>query len=110
MSDMDANAPLQADWKFGMFRIVAFIEGITTLALFLIAMPIKYALGDPLWVSVVGPIHGYAFVAYVMMVPLALSGRGWTGRDIARVFLAALIPFGTFANDPWLKRRHADQV
>ena len=110
MSDTSVKAEAQggSDWKFGLFRAVALVEGITTLALFLRAIPIKYALGDPSWVQVMGPVHGYAFAAYVVMVPVALSGRDWSGRDIARVFLAAVVPFGTFANDGWLKRRYAE--
>ena len=43
---------------FTAFRIVAIVEGITTLALFFVAMPIKYMLHDPLWVQIVGPLHG----------------------------------------------------
>jgi hypothetical protein len=37
------------------------------------------------------------------------AGGGWRPRDMARVGLVALLPLGTFLNDPWLARRQAAQ-
>lgn len=89
-----------AEW----FRKVALVEGVTTLLLFLVAMPLKYAAGQPALMPPVGWLHGIAFIAYVvMMVPALAAARvgplGWL-----RTFVAALFPFGTFLNDPWVKR------
>jgi integral membrane protein len=93
--------------RIGIFRAVAFVEGVTTLALFLVAMPIKYIGGNPEPVRVAGWIHGVAFIAYVVMMFLAIYGRGWPLREWARTFVAALVPFGTFANDPFLSKKEA---
>lgn len=87
-----------------LFRLVALIEGATTIALFFVAMPLKYLAGNPALVPSVGMAHGIAFIAYlVAMVPaLALSRtdvRGWL-----QTTLAAFIPLGTFFNDSYLKR------
>jgi len=41
----------------------------------------------------------------VAMMWVALRDRGWRPMDHARTFAAALVPFGTFLNDPWLKAR-----
>lgn len=90
---------------YRLFRQVAFVEGVTTLALFLVAMPIKYLAGNPEPVRITGWIHGVAFIAYVVMMALALRGRGWTPHEWARTFAAALVPFGTFANDAFLRQR-----
>ncbi len=94
--------------RFHTFRSVAFIEGITTLILFFIAMPIKYIGGNPGPVRVAGWIHGVAFVAYVATMFLALVGRRWSWGEWGRTFLAALFPFGTFLNDRFLKARAAE--
>lgn len=99
-------SPLQ-DRLFGAFRLVALVEGVTTLMLFFVAMPIKYAMDDPSWVQLWGPIHGYAFLAYIGLMIVALRGRGWNAGDWTRTTLASFLPFGTFVNDPFLKRRHA---
>ncbi len=87
-----------------LFRKVALVEGITTLALFLVAMPLKYIAGWPTLVPPVGWIHGIAFLAYiaVMVAAFAIHRVGIVGW--LRSFIAALLPFGTFVNDPWVKR------
>lgn len=97
--------PNLSDRLFELFRLVAVVEGVTTILLFLVAMPVKYWLADPTWVQVMGPIHGYAFLAYVVLMVAALWGRGWSALDWLRTFLASFLPFGTFLNDPFLKRR-----
>ena len=84
---------------------MAFVEGVTTLALFLVAMPIKYLAGNPEPVRITGWIHGIAFIAYVLMMGIALRNRGWTPLELGRTFAAALFPLGTFANDRFLRER-----
>lgn len=91
--------------RYRLFRSVAFLEGVTTLALFLVAMPIKYLAGNPEPVRITGWIHGIAFIAYVLMMWIALRGRGWTSWELGRTFAAALFPFGTFVNDRFLRER-----
>ncbi|GKY88010.1 DUF3817 domain-containing protein [Sinisalibacter aestuarii] len=106
MSIADPNAgQTRADRIFGLFRLVALVEGVTTLMLFFVAMPIKYGFGNPGWVQLWGPIHGYAFLAYLVLMVVALRGRGWSPGDWLRTTFASFLPFGTFLNDPFLKRR-----
>lgn len=108
MSAPQASArPSLSDRLFSAFRAVALVEGVTTIALFLIAMPLKYAFDSPRMVEITGPIHGYAFLAYIAFMVAALWGRGWRASDWLRTTLAAFFPFGTFLNDPFLVRRRA---
>lgn len=88
-----------------LFRVIALVEGITTLALFLVAMPLKYWAGNPALVPPVGALHGGAWLAYIAGMMICLPRKGLTGWEWARTFIAALFPFGTFLNDPMLKRR-----
>ena len=50
------------------FRIIALAEGISFLVLLGIAMPLKYAAGNPEPVRIVGWIHGGLFVLYLIAV------------------------------------------
>ncbi|MBO9516624.1 MAG: DUF3817 domain-containing protein [Porphyrobacter sp.] len=90
-----------------MFRMIAFVEGVTTLALFLVAMPMKYWLGNPALVPPAGAIHGAAWLTYLGGMVLLLPGQGLSAWNWARTFIASLFPFGTFLNDPMLKRYEA---
>lgn len=91
--------------RLALFRVVALIEGVTTLALFLVAMPMKYWLGDPSLVPPVGMTHGVAWVAYIAAMVVCLPGNGFSALDGLRTFIAGLFPFGTFLNDPLIRRR-----
>jgi integral membrane protein len=87
-----------------LFRMIALLEGVSTILLFLIAMPLKYWFGQPGLIRPVGMTHGLLFIAYVIaMVPGLWGSRvgllGWL-----RTFFAAFIPFGTFLNEPFLRR------
>lgn len=92
------------------FRYVALVEGITTLALFLVAMPLKYGFDYPALIRPVGMTHGIAFLAYIAAMVVALPGKGFGIVGWLRTFLAAWVPFGTFLNDPYLKRKEAAQA
>lgn len=88
-----------------LFRYIGLAEGITTLALFLVAMPAKYWFGYPGLVPPVGLVHGVAFIAYILAMTMCLPGRRFGVFDWVRTTLAAFFPFGTFLNDPFLKRK-----
>jgi len=91
------------------FRGIAFVEGVTTIALFLVAMPLKYWAGNPMLVPPVGLAHGIAWLAYVIGMAVCLPGYRFTALQSFRTFVFALFPFGTFLNDPMLKRKQAER-
>lgn len=88
-----------------LFRYVGVFEGLTTLALFFLAMPAKYWFGNPDLVPPLGALHGFAFVVYIIAMIVCLWGRGFTPWEWARTTIAAFFPFGTFLNDGLLKRK-----
>ena len=47
------------------FRSIALLEGISTLALYFFAMPMKYIAGDPIYVKNIGMAHGVLFMLYI---------------------------------------------
>ena len=85
-------------------RRLGTVEGISTLVLFGIAMPLKYLAGYPMAVTIVGSVHGVLFVALVTMfvlgtrkipIPMGLAAVG---------IVAAVVPFGPFVMDRKLER------
>ena len=83
---------------------------MTTIALFLVAMPLKYWGGNPVLVPPVGMTHGVAWLAYLLGMAICLPGKGFSGWDWLRTFVAALFPFGTFLNDPLIRRKQAARI
>lgn len=84
---------------------IAFVEGVTLLALVIIAMPLKYVASQPEWVSIMGPIHGMAFIVYLIVLIENISQGGWSKADFIKTLVAAFIPFGTFWNEKLLKQK-----
>ncbi len=82
-----------------IFRIVAFLEGLSYILLLFIATPIKYLAGDPQYVKLLGMPHGLLFVAYIALAVLIKPEFNWTNKEFGYVLLAAIIPFGTFYID-----------
>lgn len=87
----------------GLFRKIAVVEGLTTLALFFVAMPMKYLAGDPRLVPPVGMIHGIAFIVYLLAMAAAFTGRRFGTTAWIRTTIASFFPFGTFLNDSYIK-------
>jgi integral membrane protein len=80
-------------------RLIGFLEGLSFLVLVLIAMPLKYAAGQPLAVRYVGMAHGILFLLYLLaVVPVALDHR-WSWKTVALAVLASLLPAGPFVFD-----------
>jgi integral membrane protein len=90
-------------------RIAGMVEGITLLVLLLIAVPLKHIGDMPQFVSIVGPIHGIAFLAYIRFWIMAVAEGGWKRGDIIRTGVVSFIPFGTFYNDRHLKQMEAEK-
>ena len=88
-------------------RTVSFIEGISTLLLFLVAMPLKYIAGKPEMVTYVGRIHGGLVIAFCIFLWLVMRARGWEIAKAAKLFVASLFPFGFLWIDRVLKREDA---
>lgn len=106
MTEKDSTA---VDLVFlSRLRTLGTVEGISTLVLFGIAMPLKYMADMPMAVRVVGSIHGFLFVALALMlvagvrrVPIS-AGLAFAG------ICAAVVPFGPFVFDRYLKRQNAE--
>lgn len=94
-----------------LFRLVAMAEGISFLLLVFIAMPIKWipALGgNPMPVRYVGMAHGILFVLYVVLLIRCMVEYNWNIKKAAILFIASILPFGTFyADKKYLKPEEA---
>ncbi|MDD5405831.1 MAG: DUF3817 domain-containing protein [Sulfurovaceae bacterium] len=75
---------------------MALVEGTTLLMLVFIAVPLKYKLGMPEAVYVMGRIHAMAFVLYVAILIISFSRQKLSFYQFLLGVFAAFIPFGSF--------------
>jgi integral membrane protein len=85
-------------------RQLAIVEGISTLLLFGVAMPLKYFAGMPLAVTIVGSVHGFLFLALVLMLLLAVKRVPISPGLAAAGIVAAILPGGPFVLERRLAR------
>lgn len=85
-------------------RWLGVVEGISTLVLFGIAMPLKYFAGLPEAVRIAGSLHGALFLALVAMFLLGTKMIPIPRRLAAAGIVGAVVPFGPFIVDRWLER------
>ncbi len=85
------------------FRIVALAEA-TSFLLLLGASYAKHFHDEGLGVSVLGPIHGLLFMAYLALALHGANEAGWSLRTTIWILVGAVVPFGGFVVDRWLVR------
>lgn len=87
------------------FRMMGFIEGASLLILLFIAMPLKYLAGIPEAVRIVGSLHGFFFILYVLMIAYVTHKIRWSFIWVGSALAVAFIPFGNILLDVLIKRK-----
>ncbi len=91
--------------RLARFRVISYVVGGFLLVLALVAMPLKYLGDNDAAVAVVGPVHGFLYMVYlVVSADLALRAR-WSLRGTVLVLLAGTIPFMSFYAERVVTRR-----
>lgn len=105
-SHTDAPLPLVLRW----LRTIGFIEGVSTLMLFGIAMPLKYAADIPIAVTVAGSVHGGLFMVYLATILWVMVVYRWPLFRGVALLAASILPFGPFVMDRRIPRWHASDA
>lgn len=88
----------------GRMRLISLVEGVSFLVLLGVAMPLKYLVGIPEVVSVVGAAHGVLFILYALAAGALMLALRWSPLWFMGAMVASVVPFGTFYIDARLKR------
>ncbi|MBB6430067.1 integral membrane protein [Algisphaera agarilytica] len=86
-----------------VLRTVGLIEGVSTLLLFCVAMPMKYKAGMDWAVSYVGMAHGLLFILLWLLCAAAWA-KGLPTKLTLMTMIGAILPGGPFFMDFKLKR------
>lgn len=92
---MVASRPLSPG-ELTRFRVMAWTTGVLLLLLVFVAMPLKYLGDDDRLVRIVGVMHGWMYLAYLVTAfTLAYRLRWPPGRTVL-LLLAGTVPFMSF--------------
>jgi len=97
------HAMLSLRW----LRWASLAEGATLILLVCLAVPLKRMAGMPEFVTLMGPLHGAAFLIYVAMVMRSASISLLTALETVQLMLVAFVPFGVFLVAGMFKRKAA---
>lgn len=105
---MNDSGPIKDVAFLNKLRLLGVIEGVSTLVLFGIAMPLKYAWDMPLAVRIAGSLHGFLFIALCLANSLALDRVPLPRKLALAGVVGAVFPFGPFVVERWLGRLARD--
>jgi integral membrane protein len=87
-----------------IFRIVAFLEGLSYILLLFVGVPLKYLGNDVTLVKLLGMPHGFLFMAYIAFIIVLRFDTPWFKKHFILIALASVIPFGTFVVEHKLRK------
>ena len=88
----------------GRLRLVGLLEGTSFLVLLYCSVFLKRMQGNDEAIHLPGTIHGALFILLCLLISLARIPAGWNSWTCGKIFVAALVPFGPFVIEPWLRR------
>jgi integral membrane protein len=74
------------------YRVMAYIVGTGLLILVLIGIPLQYGAHSPGVVKVVGPVHGFAYLVYLLFALDLWRRERWSLIRIVAMVAAGFIP------------------
>lgn len=101
---MDSSPKLRAALR--RYQVTAWIVGVFLIALFFVAMPVRYIGGDPTLSAIISPIHGFGYMVYLAVAFDLARRMGWSlwPRTVL-LLLAGTVPVMSFVAERWTSRR-----
>jgi integral membrane protein len=92
------------------YRVFAYIIGVGLATLVFVGLPLQYAAGVPQVDAIIGPIHGFFYIAY-LIVALDLARRArFTLIEMLSMVGAGLLPILAFVIERRITRRVRTEV
>ncbi len=79
-----------------VYRVMSYVTGVVLIALIFVAVPLNHFAGSPTASAVIGPLHGFLYALYVVVVLLLAYSRRWSVGRTLLVLVAGTIPFAAF--------------
>ena len=92
-----------------LFKLIATLEGLSAIALFFFAMPLKYIWDNPEYIRPLGMAHGVLFTIYIVFATMLKFEINWSWKKYLIICLASIPPLGTFWME-WKYLRNNDNA
>jgi integral membrane protein len=86
------------------YRIFAWVTGVVLLGL-VAAMVVKYGFGESAGVAVIGPMHGFLYMGYIVATLILAERCRWRPVQALLVLLAGTIPLASFVAERKVTRQ-----
>tara|TARA_B100001250_G_scaffold81601_1_gene67303 strand:- start:550 stop:834 length:285 start_codon:yes stop_codon:yes gene_type:complete len=80
---------------YNLFRIIAFLEGLSFLVLLVISIIWRIEK----YIPSIGLAHGLLFIIYIIMALFFYKKKLWNQKELIIILLCSVIPFGAFYVD-----------
>lgn len=90
---------------FPAYRVAAWVVGVFLIVLTLVGMPLKYLADRGEVVAMIGPVHGFGYMAYLAIAAMLALRAKWRPRTTILVLLAGTVPFLSFVAERYVVTR-----
>lgn len=95
---------------FDRFKLISIVEGLSFLILLFIAMPLKYFVGLPIAVKIIGMAHGILFILFCIYLYKVMKEYRWKFKVGVLLFIYSIIPFGFIAIEKTIMKLHNKNI
>ena len=87
------------------YRVMAYVVGVGLLVLVLVGVPLQYAAAMPAVVQIVGPLHGFLYIVYLVTVADLVRRFHLSSVQVVALVAAGFVPFLAFVVEARMTRR-----
>ena len=92
------------------FAWIAIVEA-ASFVLLLVGMVFKYGFDNEAGVTLMGPLHGVLFIAYVAGALLVRGQAGWSWGQTVKIIVAGIVPIaGLFVAERLMRQPATSQA
>jgi integral membrane protein len=88
------------------YRVMAYITGVLIIVICFVGLPLQFAAGH-VWIDKwLGTVHGYLYIAYVIIAFLLGTKLRMRPMQMIPLLLAGIVPIMTFVVERWMMRTY----
>src|SRR5262249_3438623 len=88
------------------YRVMAYITGVLIIVVCFVGIPLQVAAHNNSIVSIVGTVHGWLYIIYVIVAFLLAQKLKMKAGPTVLLLLAGTVPVMTFFVERWMQRTY----